>query len=470
MRKQYLTLLSFFIAITGFTQTGTFAGDWLGKINVGIELRLVFHFKQAGEKYITTLDSPDQSTFGIPCDSTNASNNQIQVFIKNINASYTGKLVNDSTIEGNFVQGNSIPLTLKRTSLKIENKRPQEPKPPFPYRSEDVEYDNADKSLHYGATFTSPDGNGPFPAVVLITGSGPQNRNEALMGHKPFLVLADALTKNGFAVLRVDDRGVGKSTGNFNIATTADFAKDVSASTDYLLSRPEVNKKKVGLIGHSEGGMIAPMVATSRNDIAFVVLLAGPGIKIDKLMAEQNAAILRSSGISEQSIKAYLPLYEILAQTIISNTDSSMAIKSGLNAIDKWMKVTDTTAIRELGMSVESDRVSMTRALQKAYSTNWFRYFLAFDPQPYLRKLNGKVLALNGDKDIQVIASSNLAGIESALKKSKVKNYQVKSLPGLNHLFQHCTACTVNEYSQIEETFSPDALKEITNWLNKEIK
>lgn len=471
MKKYILTPFACLILSAAFSQTGSFTGTWTGKVNVGVELRAVFHFKQNDNGSIkATFDSPDQSAFGLKCDTTIVNGNQITVEMTDLRASFTGRLLNDSTIDGVMKQGVEFPLVLKRTTASLENKHSQEPQPPFPYRSEDVEYDNADKSLHYGATLTLPNGNGPFPAVVLITGSGPQNRNEELMGHKPFLVLSDALTRNGIAVLRVDDRGVGKSTGIFNNATSADFAKDVSTSVDYLLKRSEVDKKKIGLIGHSEGGMIAPIVATSRKDIAFVVLLAGPGIKIDQLMVEQNTAIFRAAGISQKAIDSYIPVYKKLAQALVNATDSAAALKAGTDYLNQWVAGADTAILRELGMEKETDRNNMAKAMAQAYSRTWFKYFLAFDPQPYLQKLTGKVLALNGDKDIQVVAASNLAGIESALKKSKVKSYSVKSLPGLNHLFQNCKTCTLMEYGQLEETFSPTALQEINDWLTKEIK
>lgn len=471
MKKIFLGLFISLITINAFSQVGSFEGIWLGKINVGVELRIVFHFTRNADGSLNAMiDSPDQSAYGIKCDTATITGNEIYVNIKAIRGSYTGTLLNDSTIEGNFKQGTEYSLQLKKIESPIILKRPQEPKPPYPYKVEEVEFDNADQTIHFGGTLTIPEGKGPFPAVVLISGSGQQNRNEELMGHKPFLLLADVLTRNGIMVLRVDDRGIGKSTGKFNDATTADFANDVSNSVDYLTNRPEADKKKLGLIGHSEGGMIAPMVATSRKDIAFLILLAGPGIKIDQLMAEQNAAILKSSGISQKSLDAYIPVYKKLMQIMVSDTDSLKVVRESLALLDKWKLTTDSSIVRELGLANIAAERNMVSTMVKVINGKWFKYFIAFDPEPYLKQLTGKVLALNGDKDIQVIAGPNLAGIEAALKKSKVKSYAVKSMPGLNHLFQTCNSCTIEEYSQIEETFAPAALKVITDWINKEVK
>lgn len=461
--------------LAGNAQTGKdYVGDWQGTINVGVKLRIVFHIKEDGGTLKSTADSPDQAAFGMKCDTTIVSADSIRIKMGKVNAVFEGKLNNDSTIEGRFIQGQSIPLILHRSTGNIvtasEYKRPQTPRPPFPYKSEDLEYKNADNSLQYGATITIPEGKGPFPAALLITGSGPQDRNETLMGHQLFAVLADALTKNGFVVLRVDDRGIGKSTGKFSDATSADFANDVNTGFDYLLSRPEVDKKKAGLIGHSEGGMIAPMVASSRKDVDFIVLLAGPGVKIDQLMAEQNAAILRSAGVSDSAINSYVPLYKKLMNIISAAPDTASASVQATIAMQQWVDTTNTSILKELGFPTAEARQQLVKNLVNGFSGKWFKYFISYDPQPYLQKLNTKVLALNGDKDLQVIASSNLAGIESALKKSKSKTFTVRKMPGLNHLFQTCNHCTIQEYVELEETFSPSAIKEINEWLNKNVK
>ena len=281
-RSFFIAFFLFALMICGIAQSNDrFTGVWEGKLNIGVELRVVFHISDNGKgALVSTTDSPDQSVFGIKCDTTIIIGEKITIEIKELGGSFAGQLLNDSTIDGKIIQGVELPIILKKVSKPSERMRPQTPPPPPPQKSEDIEYDNADQSLHYGATITIPEGKGPFPAAVLITGSGAQNRDEEIMGHKLFAVIADQLTRKGFIILRVDDRGIGKSTGKFGEATSADFAKDVTTSINYLLSRPEVNPKKLGLIGHSEGGMIAPMVAADRKDIDFIILLAGPGVKI----------------------------------------------------------------------------------------------------------------------------------------------------------------------------------------------
>lgn len=472
-----LVAFLFLVAHTGLTQPAAdFTGTWEGTLDLGgTNLRVVFHIKDNGKGgLVTTADSPDQSAFGIPCDSTAASNNEVFIFMSALQANYAGKLVNDTTLDGVLTQaGTELALLLKKAgnlNKPSGRKRPQTPLAPFPYRSEDVTYDSKDNSVKLAATISIPDGKGPFPAVLLITGSGPQNRDEEIMGHKPFAVLADHLVRRGFVVLRADDRGIGKSTGNFATATSADFADDAGAGIDYLLTRPEVNKKRIGMMGHSEGGMIAPMVATARKDIDFVVLLAAPGVKITELMAEQNAAIMRSSDMSQEAVSAYLQFYKEVIGAMLQSTDTTAAYEAGKKVLKSWESKTPDKLVIQLGIKDSAVQHKMLSAMAQQVTTPWFRYFLNFDPQPYLQKLKAKVLALNGSKDIQVISSQNLQGIDQALKKAKPKAYEIKELPGLNHLFQTCEKCTVSEYAELEETFSPLALDYIGNWLDKNVK
>jgi pimeloyl-ACP methyl ester carboxylesterase len=330
-----------------------------------------------------------------------------------------------------------------------------------------VIYPNADSTLRFGATLSIPPGKGPFPAVVLITGSGPQTRDEEILGHKLFMVLADHLTRNGILVLRADDRGVGKSTGNFSKATSEDFAKDISTHVDYLLSRNEVNKNWIGLIGHSEGGMIAPMVAAARKDIAFLVLMAGPGVKCMDLLVEQNVAIARTAGTSEAAMDGLRTLFRKTANTVLATADMKTAFAGASAAADEWAASTDSTVLQLLGVETKKKRDQYIRSLVLEFQTPWFRYFLQFDPAPWLQKIKCPVLAINGEKDIQVIPAQNLPGMKAALKKSKSKNYEVKELPGLNHLFQTCKTCNTGEYGELEETLSPLALNSISEWLAK---
>ena len=359
-----------------------------------------------------------------------------------------------------------------QTSISQEKKniRPQTPVPPYSYQTDSLVYTAASDTLRYGVSLTIPSGKGPFPAIILITGSGQQDRDETILNHRPFAVLADYLTRQGYMVMRVDDRGAGLSNGDFNHATSYDFAKDVNNHIDFLRKRKDVDKKRIGLLGHSEGGMIAPIVATSRKDINFIILLAGPGVPIAQLMAEQNVAVLRSSGMDSIAASSYGAFFMGAMPRVAAAADTTIA-KANLRAdVDKWRaaehanRVFATTGIRD----EKSCDNYINQVVSRIY-TPWFRAFMQFDPQPYLKKLSCKVLALNGGRDIQVLPVSNLRGIRESLAIAGNKHNLVEELPGLNHLFQACKACSLMEYGVLTETFSPVALEKIGGWLQKEI-
>ena len=477
MKITFIIFISGLLSYNQLHAQTNFSGTWNGTLNVAGQLHLVLHVTQLSDgTYSGKLDSPDQNVTGVVCDkvesASDSSGNTLTFTIDKLHVSYTGKLLNDTTLSGIFTQGAKVPLDFHRNDVPYVAKqinRPQTPKPPFPYKSEEVIY-NAN-GLQYGGTITIPQGDGTFPAVLLITGSGQQDRDETIFGHKPFAVLADALTRDGFIVLRVDDRGVGNSNGNFAASTTADFVNDVNASIDYLKTRHEVNDKKVGLLGHSEGAMIAPIVASQRKDIDFIVLMAAPGVKIIDLMAEQNAAVMRSSGIDSPFSEKYKLLYTQLITTIIHTPDTAIAKRNALQILNNWQANADSNDLRKLGIYSQNNNEAYINQLIAACSTPWFKYFIQFDPQPYLTKLKKvKTLALNGSKDIQVVSQQNLPAVRSALVDGRTRTFTVKELPGLNHLFQTCTTCTVSEYGQLEETIAPVALQTITSWLNDNVK
>jgi pimeloyl-ACP methyl ester carboxylesterase len=473
MKMKY-TMFLLAVLISGSINAQTnFSGIWNGSLNVAGSLRLVLHVQQQQDgTYTASLDSPDQNAAGIKCDKATADGNTFTFTIDKLRVSYTGNLINDTTLSGTFTQGASLPLDFHRTEVPFVAKpivRPQTPKPPFPYKSEEVIYNS--NGLQYGGTLTIPEGKGRFPAVVLITGSGQQDRDETIFHHKPFAVLADALTRDGFIVLRVDDRGMGNSTGDFSNSTTADFANDVNASVNYLKSRTEVNDKRIGLLGHSEGGMIAPMVASQRSDIKFIVLLAGPGVKIVDLMAEQNAAVEKSLGINTALADSFKPFYKTILENSNTTSDTTQLFQKTMQSLNDFAAGKDSNSLKTLHIYTANERELYAHELVRAFNQPWFKYFLQFDPKPYLTNLKKvKVLALNGSKDIQVIASQNLPAIRNDLMEGKTKHFEVKEIPGLNHLFQTCTKCSVAEYGELEETFSPVALQTIIDWLNKNVK
>jgi hypothetical protein len=355
-----------------------------------------------------------------------------------------------------------LPLVLKKTDKLSEARRPQTPKAPFPYKSEDVTYPNESARIILGATLTLPEGKGPFPAAVLITGSGAQDRDETLLGHRPFAVIADALTRRGIAVLRVDDRGVGKSTGSQADATSADFATDVAAGIAYLKTRPEVDPKRIGLVGHSEGGLIGPMVAAkSPEDVAYLVLLAGTGVNGAEILKAQSALILKAAGMPEGLVGAQSRLLAEILKVVAEEKDDKAA--------EARFELLTRAALAALP---EADRKSLAaqagpsgKAQFLRVKSPWFRYFLTFEPKTALAKVRCPVLALNGDKDLQVPPEQNLPAIEAALKSSGNDRVTTRVLPGLNHLFQRCKTGAPSEYATIEETFDPAALKVVADWI-----
>ena len=479
MKNYLIIVLMLSLCVTNSNAQSSFTGNWLGKLNVGRELRIVFHVMDTTDgKLKATMDSPDQSAKDIPCSGVTATSDSIMIEMSNIHGLYAGKLVDATTLSGTWSQGgHAFPMELKKVDEVPDvlptprSERPQNPKPPFNYKSEDITYTNKDKSITYGATITIPNGKGPFPAVLLITGSGQQNRDEEIMGHKPFAVIADYLTNNGYVVLRVDDRGVGKTTGDLENATSEDFAKDATVSLDYLEKRPEVNRKRLGLMGHSEGGMIAQMIAADRGDVDFVVFLAAPGVRSSQLMEGQNVAYMTSLGINPAAIDKYKMLYTSIVHDIVYSKDSTQAYTSLKQHISDWVKQTDTASVlATTGIHDEASKEEFIDAAVGSYTNKWYRYFLSYDPKPNLQRMNCKVLALDGDRDIQVISRPNLAGIRIGLAAGKSKIVLTKEMKGLNHLFQTCTKCTVEEYGELEETFSPTALVLILDWLDKNVK
>jgi pimeloyl-ACP methyl ester carboxylesterase len=365
----------------------------------------------------------------------------------------------------------TFPLTLKKTEKPSTFNRPQTPQPPFDYEIEDITYYNNDSSIRYGATITLPKGKGPFPAILLISGSGQQNRDSELFGHKLFAVIADHLTKAGYIVLRVDDRGVGQTTGKLAAATTADFAQDAEYGINYLTKRAETDNGKIGLVGHSEGGMIAEMIAARRKDISFMILMAAPGVSNMQLLEDQNAALYEKAGLSNDKVEAYRKLYRNIVKVGVKAKDTAALYKDIAKVVAEWKKKTPgDVVLATTGISDEASERKFVQTFADAFAKPWYRYFAAYDPKSNLQKTTADILALNGDKDLQVIAASNIEGIRRALSKGKAKSYEVKILPGLNHLFQTCKTCTIAEYAQLEETISPVALKAMKDWLDKEVK
>lgn len=435
-----------FVCAFGVTAQ-SITGKWYGNIDMGsMNLRIIFTITQSGEGYTGTLLSPDQSPQEIPANSITWKDNQLTMTITGIAFSYKGTLKDDETLDGAITQMRAtFPAILSRKPF--EANRPQEPRPPYPYREEKVTFRNSGAGIKLAGTLTLPKGNGLFPAVVLITGSGKQNRDEEIMGHKPFLVIADYLTRQGIAVLRYDDRGAGESEGDFAKASIPDFADDAAAAIAYLKSRKEIDPKKTGVIGHSEGGAVAILLAAKQIP-SFIVTLAGPGVSGREVLRSQREALFKASGAQQSYIDSYNRAMAkaedlLLPAPDFDRADMERQLKNIFNGTP--LDGQEKTVIKQLSMPV-------------------LRSLLLFDPAVYFKEIRCPVLALNGEKDLQVVPSLNPEGFRKITTNGN-KQVTVRKYPGLNHLFQTATTGLPTEYNQIEETFSPTVLKDISKWI-----
>jgi pimeloyl-ACP methyl ester carboxylesterase len=431
-------------------------GAWMGELNMGtFKMKFVLHIVNTVEGLKATGDSPDQGASGFPASSISRSGSLLTVAFKQFEAVFSGTIAVDlNSIDSTFTQaGNPIPLLLTRVTdeSKLEVHRPQNPVKPYPYREEDVSYDNNAAGNTLAGTLTVPAGKGPFSAVLLIVGSGPHDRDESLMGHKPFLVLADYLTRKGIVVLRVDKRGFGKSSGEYAEATTANFATDVEAGVAYLKTRAEVDPHKIGLIGHSEGGVIAPMVAARNQDVAFIVMMAGTGVPGDQIIVEQLRLIEEAGDGSKEKAEADAAKEREVLTLVESEKDQA--------ALDR--------KLREKLVADGVPEGQITGQI-RALTSPWYRFFISYDPAPALRMVKCPVLAINGSLDLQVPPAQNLPAIRKALKDGGNTHFEVDELPGLNHLFQTAKTGAPSEYNQIEETISPVALDKMASWILKQ--
>jgi pimeloyl-ACP methyl ester carboxylesterase len=438
-------------------------GNWLGSLDTGaFKLRLLVKIAGQPAALTGTMDSLDQGATGIVISTLTLTGDTVHFEVPSIHGSYDGKRSTDGTkIVGTWTQGaGSLPLTLTKTDTPpAPRRRPQEPKPPFPYVVKDVTFPDTQGGVTLAGTLTQPLGTGPFPAVVLIAGSGPNGRDEEIFGHKPFLVLADYLTRRGIAVLRYDKRGIGQSTGSYALATSIDFTDDALAAVRYLKTLPQVRARQIGLIGHSEGGLIAPLAATRSQDVAFIVLMAGPGLTGEQILLRQSALIARGSGAPEAAITQQEALATRM-YAVLKTDGSADVVRQKVQAI-----VTEATAA--LPPEARAAAAKQTDAQITTILSPWFRFFITYDPVPTLKRVHCPVLALNGSHDLQVPPKEDLAAIRDALKAGGNADYTVQELPDLNHLFQTCQTGLPSEYATIEETISPATLQGIAGWIGK---
>lgn len=461
--KILLSAFIFFNLFSIIAQDKT--GIWQGTLDLqGTKLRIVFNVFEKDGILTSTLDSPDQGAKDIPVDTTVFENDYVKFVINSLQAKFEAAF-NGEEINGIFFQMDyEFPLILKKVEKVEAIKRPQDPVPPFPYNEEEVKFRNEKAGITLAGTLTYPKTNTKYPAVVLISGSGMQNRNEEILGHKPFLIIADFLSRNGVAVLRYDDRGGFESEGDFSAADSYDFKDDALSAVNYLLTRDEIDKNKIGIIGHSEGGMIAPLAAIESENISFIILLAGIGVTGEEILVEQTEKILKAGGVKDDYIEQTIKLNKYLYSVIKEEPDDETAKEKLNNVLNFfWDNLSDEE--KNLSMFNKENIIKQFKML----TSKWFRTLLTFDPRQHLEKLQIPVLALFAEKDLQVTPQQNLHEIENALKRGGNNKYLVQELKGLNHLFQNANTGLPGEYGTIEETISPDVLELILNWMNEQL-
>jgi len=472
LKKTKIIIILIFLFI--FTSMFSFAqpdiqlenliGSWEGSASIaGMKLRVIFNLTADTSGNIrATMDSPDQGVNDIPIEKVTLKNQQLDLEIKALKGTFEGIVKEDlSTITGKIYQsGQSFPVVLKRLKQSIKINRPQEPQRPYPYIEEEVTYKNKEAGIQLAGTLTLPGSEGPFPAVILISGSGTQDRDETILNHKPFLVLSDYLTRLGIAVLRVDDRGIGGSTGGSPNDTSEDFAGDVLSGLEFLKNRKEIDLNQIGLIGHSEGGIIAPMVAAENTEIAFIVLLGGTGLSGEEVIYLQAEMLSRVNGASDELVELGRKLQEKLFNILRVEKDNILAEKKIRETIENVLvnlTISEKQSLNFTENNIESQI--------KIMLSPWYRNFLFYNPRIALSKLSCPVLAIIGEKDLQVAAEENLKSIEEALKEGNNKDYKVIEIPNLNHLLQTAVTGSPSEYGKIEETISPEVLQLVGKWI-----
>jgi len=430
-------------------------GAWLGTVEVGAaKLRIVFHVANTEDGLTATMDSLDQDVKGIPATEVKRDGDSLTIEMKQLGGIFKGTINKDRTaIEGTWTQGGATrPFAMQRVkdAAELKVRRPQNPNPPLPYGYQEASFENKQAGVKLAGTFTAPPSQGPFPAVVLIAGSGPHDRDESILGHRPFLIISDYLTRHGVVVLRYDKRGVEQSSGDYATATTSDFASDAEAAFKYLRTLPGVDPRRAGLIGHSEGAIIAPIVAARNPDVAFIVMMAGSGVPGDQVLAEQKTLISEAAGMSPQKAE--------------KEGDEEREILSMVKAESDDAALEKAVAQRLAGKTPEAQLGTQVKML----SSPWFRYFISYDPATALRKVTCPVLVLSGERDLQVPPRQNLPAIGKALEAAGNRHFQIDELPGLNHLFQPAKTGSPAEYGAVETTISPVVLEEISDWILKQ--
>jgi len=452
-----LFTFSFFLLFSLFTSAQDISGDWTGELEIPSgKLGFVFHLTKNGTGYVATMDIPKQGLNNSKAESTTYNDSVLKITFPTFKMEYSGRLNKNNELTGNLSQaGKGIPLVLKRGSIKLN--RPQEPKPPFAYYSENVIFESLADKIKLKGTLTLPKKEGKYPVVIIISGSGPQDRNGAMFGHKLYMVIADQLTKNGIGVLRFDDRGAGESEGKAEDTTIMINSEDVKGAIAYLKTRKDIIASKIGLIGHSIGGIVAPKVASETKDVQYIVLMAGVGLDGDKLMLSQKAAAERLLGLPEAQILQGQELFGGAYDIVINSKSDTPTIKEEVTVYLKE-KIGDMVPAAQIEAITE--QITGKEVLSLVQSK----------PSRYLSKVKCPVFALNGSKDFQVPAKDNLEAIKKAVQSGGNAKVQITELENLNHLFQECKTGSLSEYAALEETISPVALNGMTLWIMEQVK
>jgi len=434
---------------------------WQGQI--GAKRILLIAVGEPGSVKAAWFTSPESNIRQLKADTVYKKSDTLVAEGSSYFGSFYGKLSEDgNNLKGYLlVKGEVKPLLLSRVSGMQPLVLPQLPRPPYTYSSEDILYYNADSSIRFGGTLTIPQKGKKHPAVVIVSGTGQQNRDGIMAGHPMFAVIADYLSRNGIAVLRVDDRGVNETTGNYLTTTTREFAADALAGIRYLQGRSEIDARKTGLIGHSEGGAAACIAASESKEVAFVISLSGAGITGMKALLLQNEAIVNSAPITATNKQRFNTVNKILFEVVYEHAGDTALEQRLRAAYRQWCK-DDSAFIAPLDKKEYDHFFYPFESYVHQATGPWYRGFMTYEPSKVFPLIKVPVLAINGDRDIISLAAPNLQGFQQYMQKELIQTWQV---PGVNHLYQHCTTCTASEYAELSETFAPEVLARIKQFI-----